>query len=227
MNTGIYAILNKINGKFYVGSSVDIQQRWYSHQSDIRKSQHHAAALQRAINKYGVDAFEYKILLYCDTDMLLHYEQVILNKYWGKRILYNSSRLAQNPQSDPEVHARAIAAAAEWHRGKPSPNRGISPSLEARNKISSSNKTRWKNNREQLIGQLDIAHEGRRGGHCSEEHKAAIAASNRQRWIDNPEKEQARLDAAHQANIGRHISESHRQAIIASNKRRGKKDKEQ
>lgn len=28
---GVYAIKNTVNGKFYVGSSVNIKQRWYDH----------------------------------------------------------------------------------------------------------------------------------------------------------------------------------------------------
>ncbi len=34
MTTGIYKILNKINGKFYIGSAINIEARWRRHRHD-------------------------------------------------------------------------------------------------------------------------------------------------------------------------------------------------
>jgi group I intron endonuclease len=60
--SGIYQIKNLVNGKVYIGSSVNIKARWSGHRSSLRKNTHHSAALQRAWNKYGADAFEFSIL---------------------------------------------------------------------------------------------------------------------------------------------------------------------
>lgn len=55
----IYAIQNQINSKLYIGITVDIQQRWYSHQSCAKhpewKNKHYY--IHSAINKYGADSF--------------------------------------------------------------------------------------------------------------------------------------------------------------------------
>ena len=63
MNTisGIYNIVNTKNGKFYVGSAMDINQRWNRHKNALKKNKHENLHLQRAYNKYGEDAF------YCET----------------------------------------------------------------------------------------------------------------------------------------------------------------
>ena len=64
--SGIYKIINKINGKYYVGSSVNIKDypnnRWSRHIADLNANRHHNDYLQRAWNKYGQDAFEFIII---------------------------------------------------------------------------------------------------------------------------------------------------------------------
>jgi group I intron endonuclease len=59
---GIYQIKNLINGKIYIGSSVNIQVRWWTHKSRLRRGIHGNPHLQSAWNKYGEDAFEFSIL---------------------------------------------------------------------------------------------------------------------------------------------------------------------
>jgi len=58
MASGIYQIKNTLNGKFYVGSAVNIKQRWSTHISSLNKNNHHSGHLQNAWNKYGVDIEE-------------------------------------------------------------------------------------------------------------------------------------------------------------------------
>lgn len=59
---GIYQIKNLVNGKVYIGSSVNIHSRWRKHRCDLRKAQHHSAALQRAWDKYGESQFEFSVI---------------------------------------------------------------------------------------------------------------------------------------------------------------------
>jgi len=59
---GIYKIVNKKNGKFYIGSSVDIETRWNTHKSRLRNGKHHSSKLQRSWIKYGEDNFDFIVL---------------------------------------------------------------------------------------------------------------------------------------------------------------------
>lgn len=59
---GVYAITNTINGKMYVGSARNINQRWQGHRHELRHNRHHAPHLQRAWNKYGESAFILQVL---------------------------------------------------------------------------------------------------------------------------------------------------------------------
>lgn len=65
--TGIYLITNKLNGKKYVGQSVDIEKRWKQHMIDSKKKD---CAIYKAIRKYGIENLEFSILEECSVDKL-------------------------------------------------------------------------------------------------------------------------------------------------------------
>lgn len=65
---GIYGILNKVNGKMYVGSAQKIEVRWREHRYMLRTGTHHSPYLQRAWGKYGEDAFIFQVLEHIDSE---------------------------------------------------------------------------------------------------------------------------------------------------------------
>ncbi len=78
--SGVYKIACTATGKFYIGSAKDIQHRLARHKSDLSRNVHHNALLQRAVNKYGKDMFEFEILEFIDdTESLLKREQYYLD----------------------------------------------------------------------------------------------------------------------------------------------------
>ena len=79
MSCGIYKIINKVNGKFYLGSSKDIETRWDKHIYDLKNNRHHSVHLQRAWIKYGEENFIFEILENTSTEMLLEREQTLLD----------------------------------------------------------------------------------------------------------------------------------------------------
>lgn len=79
MTTGIYKIINKINGKIYIGSAVDIETRWRRHKHDLNKNQHQNILLQRSWIKYWSVNFEFVILKICEREKLLENEQYYIN----------------------------------------------------------------------------------------------------------------------------------------------------
>lgn len=79
MASGIYRIINSINGKIYIGSAVNIDKRWRDHISLLKKGRHHSRYLQNAWNKYGAYAFEFSIIEECDIPSLIAREQYFID----------------------------------------------------------------------------------------------------------------------------------------------------
>jgi len=59
--SGIYKIINKVNGKYYIGSSNDIKGRWSEHKNDLKANRHDNDYLQKSWNKYGEENFEFEV----------------------------------------------------------------------------------------------------------------------------------------------------------------------
>lgn len=77
-NSGIYMIKNVKNGKFYVGSALNINVRWQSHISRMRVQTHANAHLQNAWKKYGAGAFKFIVLEYVDDPHAL----IVREQHW-------------------------------------------------------------------------------------------------------------------------------------------------
>lgn len=67
---GIYCIENMFDNKKYIGRSVDIDARWRSHKSQLRKNKHSNPHFQNSVNKYGLENFIMYILEECDESEL-------------------------------------------------------------------------------------------------------------------------------------------------------------
>lgn len=70
MSCGIYQILNTVTEKCYVGSSVDIKDRWDHHRMDLIGNRHANGRLQNAWNKYGPEVWTWNILQECEKEKL-------------------------------------------------------------------------------------------------------------------------------------------------------------
>ena len=93
----IYAIINVMDWKLYIGSAVQARRRKQEHLSKLRNGKHCNIHLQRAFNKYGESAFRFVILTRVkDTKNLSHYEQIWINRFDFNKELYNFCPTAGN-----------------------------------------------------------------------------------------------------------------------------------
>lgn len=90
-NYGIYGIINKINGKVYVGQTGErFLRRYWHHQWKLRDNSHDNIYLQNAWNKYGEDNFEYVILEVAeDLSLLDELEIKYIEHYKKNNLSYN------------------------------------------------------------------------------------------------------------------------------------------
>lgn len=79
IKSGIYKIINTVDGKYYVGSSKNIQKRWDEHRRELRLNKHPNDFLQNAWNKHGESNFDFKIIELVKNEELLLVEQKYLD----------------------------------------------------------------------------------------------------------------------------------------------------
>lgn len=78
--SGIYCFLNKTNGNFYIGSSVNLRRRivWEYY---ANKNSGSSMVIVKAIKKYGLKNFELLFLEFCDKNELLSREDYFIQLY--------------------------------------------------------------------------------------------------------------------------------------------------
>lgn len=84
---GIYKITNKINGKVYIGQSVDITTRWKQEINAAKRGEQYP--LYRAFRKYGIENFDFSILEECPTKKLDERERFYIKKFNSVNDGYN------------------------------------------------------------------------------------------------------------------------------------------
>jgi group I intron endonuclease len=123
-NSGIYKITNSVNGKFYIGSSNDIQHRWNEHKSKLKTNSHVNKKLQNAWNFYGEDKFLFEVVEITNgkKDVLLDKEQYYLNMFkpYMRDIGYNicptsygGDNITHNPNKDQFIQKMSTLCAGE------------------------------------------------------------------------------------------------------------------
>jgi len=105
LSAGIYKILNLKDGKFYIGSSLDLERRQKEHFDDLRKNIHHNVYLQNAYNKHGRGNFKFITLETIDTSNrkeIRNLEQSYLDNLIGLQS-YNISKHADGGLTAPPI----------------------------------------------------------------------------------------------------------------------------
>jgi group I intron endonuclease len=88
---GIYKIENKVDGKLYIGRSIDIKTRWKRHVINLKAGRHCNKSLQQAWDEYGEDSFKFIPLQECNVEELCDMELCTISEA-DSELLYNSDR---------------------------------------------------------------------------------------------------------------------------------------
>lgn len=106
MKSGIYWIVGP-TGKAYIGSSQNIEKRLRQHRNELVRGVHANAHLQRAFDKYGVNAFLFTPLEFCAVERLIEREQHHIDSF-DFDTLYNARPIAESNRGvkrAPDVRA--------------------------------------------------------------------------------------------------------------------------
>lgn len=104
-NCGVYKITNIINGKVYIGKSINIKSRWDGHKNDLKNNKHHSFHLQKAYNKYGKNSFKHEILVSCSPEYYGSIENKFINIYesdnrkYGYNIITNENKFPEESRN--------------------------------------------------------------------------------------------------------------------------------
>ncbi len=208
---GIYAIVNRANGKRYIGRSEHIERRWLVHLSELKNGRHHSFKLQAAWNKYGERNFHFMILDHCEKDQLHRREQFFLDSCKPE---YNVSRTALGGGGPVTDAMRSAVADSNrrrtgWHMTEASK---LKISLANTGRASP---TKGKARSRDAVEKTAAAHRGRKR---SLETRAKIAAAAKGRKVPpRTEEYRAKMSAIHK---GRKLSPEHMAALQAGRVKR-------
>lgn len=147
----IYKIRNVVDGKFYVGSTMDTRERFRTHRKKLRANTHHCHHLQHAWNKYGEDVFKFEIVEeVANMANLQAAEDVWLAEHVGQKYCYNIGMRSGAPwrgvegaahplfgRSRPEEHGALMSKIVkERYVEGFAPRAGTAHTPESRAKIS-------------------------------------------------------------------------------------------
>jgi len=181
---GIYLIRNKINGKCYVGQSIDIEKRFNQH-----KKLTGSGYIKNAIVKYGIDNFYYSILEECERDLLNERECVWIQEL--NTIVPNGYNLTsgggQGTFVSEETRGKQSAASKGRFDGEDNPFYGRKHTEETKQMIGRANSGRVRSKEENLIMSELLSGENNPmyGKHHTEETKKRISEIHKGREIND------------------------------------------
>ena len=182
MNGGIYKILNTVDGKQYIGSAVNFNRRKIVHWSRLRNGTHANSYLQSAWNKYGEDAFEFRVVGKCPSERLIELEQEVMDHLKPEYNVYLTAGSSLGTKRSEETK-RKMSVTRTGKKKSDEHKRKLSAALVG---IKRSEETKRK------IGDAQV------GKKLSSETKRKIGAASRAAWVKRKtivESEESTTDA--------------------------------
>lgn len=147
-SSGIYQIRNVHNGKFYIGSAVNLAQRWRQHRCELSKGRHNPH-LQNAWRKHGESAFVFSVVEYvADKAKLIEREQhhidTLLPAYNCAKVAGSNLGIKYGPEFSERVSTthRRLWSTPGYREKMSKAHLGYVPTQEQRAKNSAANRGR-------------------------------------------------------------------------------------
>lgn len=114
---GVYRLLNVLNGKSYVGSSVCLEKRKATHFLLLKQGKSSSPKLQNAYNAYGAASFVFEVLEECEESELQDCELKWIDTFDCVEVGYNCVRDVRRP-TPLEKYRRSVTWQATRLRKK-------------------------------------------------------------------------------------------------------------
>jgi group I intron endonuclease len=137
MKSGIYLIQCLLNGKSYIGQSINVDSRIKDHKYKLLNNKHNNIYLQRAWNKYGHNNFSFSKCIDCDKEHLDNYEKFYIKLFNSLEYGYN---LEDGGNLNKNISEKSKEKMSIAKLGKPSSRKGIKASDELKLKLSIAHK---------------------------------------------------------------------------------------
>lgn len=138
-SAGIYKITNKINGKYYIGSSNNLNYRKSTHLSRLRRGKHGNKQLQASFTKNGEDSFLFEIVELLENATVKEVrglEQTYLDGVKDWSLCYNVLKVTNPDAKIIPTSESTRKKMSENNRGEKNPMFGKVVSEETRLKLS-------------------------------------------------------------------------------------------
>lgn len=134
-NVGIYRYINTINGKSYVGQSLDLKHRHNEHINLLKRGVDGCTLLQKAWNKYGEENFVYEIICLCKPEELDALEIRYIELFDSYRNGYNCNEggAGNSGFNHSEITKRKISVASKGRKFAQETLRKMSLAQQGRN----------------------------------------------------------------------------------------------
>ena len=209
--------MNTVNGHRYIGSSVELRERRWAHFDSLKKGKHSNAILQKAYDKYGESSLLFRVLIYCDRDNVLYYEQKCLDELHPE---YNIAK-------DVQAAMRGLKLSEETKQKIRLSKLGKVASEETRRKMSIARAghtpafTVGCRHSEETKQKMSLAHMGNpsnSGKHLSEETKLKISKWHSNKAVSEETKQKMSEAQSGEKNAfyGRHHTEETKRKMSES-----------
>lgn len=173
MTSGIYCIRNALNGKVYVGKSINIERRFLAHSYLLNKD-HCASDVNRhlfnAVKKYGIENFSFEIIEKVEGEESLTEREL----FWMVELKSTDRDFGYNLRMDSSskcyVHDETREIFRSIFSGEGNPNFGNKWSDDQRLKMS------------------EIAKSRHKSGVYGDEWKSKISKASSEMWKDEDKK---------------------------------------
>jgi len=132
----LYRITNQLNGKVYIGQTVEDKRRWGAHKSFAKNPESTGQYIHRAMAKYGVENFIYEVVAICRTQEDANYiEDQIINQYDSRNKDKGYNLRPGGNTWDDASRQKQSEILSEYYRTRPHHTKGIKLSEEHKKKI--------------------------------------------------------------------------------------------